>query len=1446
MRDDSSKTKKPREKKVSNPSSTGGAGQAFENRVQASRLLSMCMGVPACGTREGRIIELIFQGKVSGYNTDDLICIIELNDGEKRKTLLQMKRTLAPTFKNKAFNEAISAAWYDYKNPNVFTPDVDSIFIIYDIASSATMKCAITISEWARTSLTPEAFNKKVSAAGFSNDAKRKALESIKQIIKEHSNEPVNESDLHKFIKHLNFLSQDLDKDNTAEHSGYLNLLHHVIGFTGGTLDPQLVWAVLITTCVRLNSVGGSVNLDHLENDLGHEINNMFALYRDNISSPSSSLRFNSEKIDSKTDFHFSELSTKINDLSALMQANSLQTSVQNLPAARNDSIDVLISSQLDAIHSRIKEFKYQDALQELTRIEISLTEFDSHQQARWYLMRGICRWLQNDTALAADDFIQSAEIYPDDEKFVAAKIRGLVLKDDSFTASLVGDAAVKKFPDSFAIWQITANAWINMGKPLVEENIPAKFLNESDAWQMLAWDKQHHNDKAGAAAAAIRALELSPSSFFTKNTALVMCLDNAVGDPVSATFRILNNHDRKTIEQCINAFSPREQQLWQVQTPDVVKSTAANLACAYLMLGQPETALNIFREAREHGLDSSLFLRIEMESLADAGFKDKALELGKPLIETMPEEALVTYAQMASERDDIESIDRCIAVASKLQPAQPSLVSRLVAIQWGVKGHIDAKQTINEINAINWKLCSSIPEVVMACQVLLNAKQTSKADELLQVALDLLPGALSGDKYLVAQALMQAQKYGPASEVYEQIVHAGSHSQLHADLMFCYIRTGRQYKAKHLLDSFPEDWIEHNYSRHLAMDLGFLAGDWDLLKTLVPVELTHFPADIKSWLFKAMVAARKSAGAVTEEIKDAPLELTGSIKDITQFANIELSHGYKARALNRLYVMRRNNLDSTDAASLHLMAHITATDELSLMESELPVFKPGTSITLRDNRGLTKVYTLDPPNLPTLLPTAEFISANSTIANILLGKTVGAVIETPGQNIFKVEQICSAYLRLFQLSQTDIDTSLIPLSTVKTFKVIDPETGDADFSCITKQLKQNSQNIAQAMDLYANAPVTIGRLASLIGRDVFDVVCGWNRDDIPLMVNNHKAGHVVEYNSLFNANKKPYIIDAITLAELASMRCLHVLSVLPKILVTSHTNDLVKAKLATISMPGNLGTAIEHNGQLAFIEATSDDQDKAIKFMQSINDAIERYCQIVPAYGSETLAYTEIKLRDVLSSEEYAIILAAGEYDAVLISLDERFSILAATQGLSSIWPQLLMKYGRDKGVITRLAYSMGCMYQLSTNRSFISISSEDILNILYQGISLFKDGLPSIRRHLSSPGTELQTALTVILNCIEQLLASCTCHLYAIIQIFEQLADALLRRSDVTKQEEFILINAMSRMLALDKKFVQKLINNIRSNLHQKHIPELKNVGILMCSIPPWITYQKLQGEA
>ena len=129
-------TDKPKAKKLSNPASTGGGGSSFESRVQASRLLAMCLGSLVPGVDDGRIVELRFQARIHGHHTDDLVCSIEQSDGQRFRTLLQMKRSLSAREKDAAFKESIGAAWTDY-NSMEFVRGQDSIFLVYDTASAA-------------------------------------------------------------------------------------------------------------------------------------------------------------------------------------------------------------------------------------------------------------------------------------------------------------------------------------------------------------------------------------------------------------------------------------------------------------------------------------------------------------------------------------------------------------------------------------------------------------------------------------------------------------------------------------------------------------------------------------------------------------------------------------------------------------------------------------------------------------------------------------------------------------------------------------------------------------------------------------------------------------------------------------------------------------------------------------------------------------------------------------------------------------------------------------------------------------------------------------------------------------------------------------------------------------------------------------------------------------
>ncbi|MCX5709049.1 MAG: hypothetical protein NTY14_08820 [Candidatus Omnitrophica bacterium] len=60
-------------KQLSNPASTGGLGTHFENRVQASFVVSMLVGGFSPCLPSWPISKIKLQGKHQGFNIDDLI-----------------------------------------------------------------------------------------------------------------------------------------------------------------------------------------------------------------------------------------------------------------------------------------------------------------------------------------------------------------------------------------------------------------------------------------------------------------------------------------------------------------------------------------------------------------------------------------------------------------------------------------------------------------------------------------------------------------------------------------------------------------------------------------------------------------------------------------------------------------------------------------------------------------------------------------------------------------------------------------------------------------------------------------------------------------------------------------------------------------------------------------------------------------------------------------------------------------------------------------------------------------------------------------------------------------------------------------------------------------------------------------------------------------------------
>lgn len=247
-------------KQVASPSSTGDRGGAFERRVQASRLLAMCLGLPCAGVPTGYSIQkLQFQGRVLGHNTDDLIITsVCARTGENAIVRMQMKRTLKPSSND--FKEAVGLAWLDFVDPS-FNKDLDKIQIVFDSSSLGHMKGAQQIVAFARSTLTHDVWKNKVYTKNFSNEKNRKAYDAMESAVKIYDLEAFSDDRFHDFVKSIEFLGESLDSDNDAGTNTQKQLISQQLP----SLDKSMVWAKLVVVCVELNGVAGEISLSNLD-----------------------------------------------------------------------------------------------------------------------------------------------------------------------------------------------------------------------------------------------------------------------------------------------------------------------------------------------------------------------------------------------------------------------------------------------------------------------------------------------------------------------------------------------------------------------------------------------------------------------------------------------------------------------------------------------------------------------------------------------------------------------------------------------------------------------------------------------------------------------------------------------------------------------------------------------------------------------------------------------------------------------------------------------------------------------------------------------------------------------------------------------------------------------------------------------------------------------------
>ena len=252
-------------KQLSNSFSTGGGGGRFEAHVQASFVALMLTGGYAPSLPCWPIVEIKLQGKIDGFDTDDLIVFVENKDSkEKRKLLGQVKHSIRFTKNSKLLPEVIQAAWNDFQNTSVFTKSKDCISLITGPLKETDAHNVAWLLEQAKHTKNFEEFLRNVNKSNFSPPKASEKLDVFRHHLKNaNKKNDVSDEDLYSFLNHFHLLGYDLDK----EVGVVLSLLHsHISQFNSDY--PQWAWSRIVDIVQTWNQDAGTITLGKLPEDL--------------------------------------------------------------------------------------------------------------------------------------------------------------------------------------------------------------------------------------------------------------------------------------------------------------------------------------------------------------------------------------------------------------------------------------------------------------------------------------------------------------------------------------------------------------------------------------------------------------------------------------------------------------------------------------------------------------------------------------------------------------------------------------------------------------------------------------------------------------------------------------------------------------------------------------------------------------------------------------------------------------------------------------------------------------------------------------------------------------------------------------------------------------------------------------------------------------------------
>jgi tetratricopeptide (TPR) repeat protein len=1095
------------------------------------------------------------------------------------------------------------------------------------------------------------------------------------------------------------------------------------------------------------------------------------------------------------------------------------------LPEARHDSLNRVITSQLDDIRKLILAGKFQDALDRLSTIGSSFASFDSHQKFRWHSQRAVCYWRSGDKKQAVIEFEHGVELEPNDDKAAANYTRASLLRDRPDEAVTRADAAVKRFPSSPSVWAAWANAHYGAGDPINIDSVPPEVRGSDEVLHTFAWINLRQRNSEEAARLSSEAYRVAPESFDARSLFLACTLARVTSNPIRAGLGIPTPEDRALLERAIQSFAPFREKLWIVQDSEALTQAIVHLSYALLITGRERDAHDLLREAVDEFPRVKYLNRAFIECLQRQDRADDAYEFGLGRVEDLDEPGLAMLAELAANRGDIKTVE---AIQSKIDPHSEyaRLKDDIEGLHWlALWRNNRTDDLITAFAANNIGQQTNMTMLSVAARILnrIPEKKTESKELLARIKSLIGHDAIAGDVLQAADACLACSDFDAAATLFERIVPTEGFSELHEKLLYAFIKSGQRRKAFALIKSAPPGSLFSENFRHMAIELAQAANDWQELRNLSELELHHNAARADAWLFRAVVYLNeREFEPLRKLLADAPIELQGRPRSVGGLASLDLRFGDAEKGMARLYRRFRQDLGDTEAATVYF--GLSASAPSRFFAESIGSVSAGTSVVLRVD-GEQRRLTIDPPAAGVVPSHPEFVESGNEIAQQLIGRSVGervSVKESFGfVRQYEIAEVQSAYIALGRRAADLIHTSVKPVKGLLSVPIPKDTDGKPDFRHVLEQLKANSDRIRAGIEAYGEGKLTIGLLASMLGTTTVILSNDWPAKPAPsLYVWSGKPDEQTVARQLVKERPKPAVIDLLTLTELVMCECEATLEPLAPVFIPQSNVGALAQMVEDAEADVSSGSLREQAGQMIYMETTADSKKRKIEILQKIQKCVSKYCKPSAAYGPETLPEGIREIGRLLDDESLDPILLALEHQAILITLDGRLREYANNIAkVPGVWPQVVLAYSLEKKAISPSAYYYAVIRQLCTRRTHVAVGPHDMRWLLEQGDALLQEGMRAIKEHLSDSRVEPISAFGVVADVIQRM-PSTAAQLGAIGEVTEHLLAAIFLHPNLNRENAIAIAEYFVRQ-AVDRLFQSDIDNYFeRDHAIRRHL--------------------------